>query len=178
MTRHAANLAVIGMCLACSSTATQRTEMVREDATPPESGTDATGSAGAAAEAGVDAASELTGDADGDGFVPPLDCNDNDARVHPDLPPDNWAQFYEEPIEPDQGSDANWDYNCDGKIQRKIEHAVGEYGCDEVPDVEVWDGSSVPWCGETKLAYFGIARGVDGGCTTYDSPRYTVQACK
>lgn len=168
--------AVALICAACSSTTEQRTQtvVVREDADKPESGAD---SAALDAPSG-DASGEQPNDADGDGFAAPLDCNDNDARVHPDLPPDNWTAFYAEPIEPGKGSDADWDYNCNGAFDRKIAHSVSEYECDERAPHEVWEGNTVPACGQSGTAFYGIAAGVDGGCTIYDSARIVVQTCK
>lgn len=143
----------------------------------PDAGHEATGggagSGGSTGSGGV-GGSALDGDCadcDGDGFTAPLDCDDLDDRVRPDLP----GSPTPERAEPRRTG--GWDYNCDGKETPLPGVVPGscEDGGGLVPWVE-----AIPPCGGSAFIYDGGHRDCaeDSCCWVWRGQQELAQRCK
>ncbi|AUX24599.1 hypothetical protein SOCEGT47_051380 [Sorangium cellulosum] len=124
------------------------------------------GAGGGAAASGSGGGGTVDCDADEDGYLSTgcdggTDCNDNDARVHPNQP----SKFYDEPISPAGG----FDYDCSGKEEKELPStSCSGLVCAAVTNVFLTD---VP-CG--NMGSFG-----DCNALCQFTPRHTalVRAC-
>jgi len=110
------------------------------------------------------------------GFVPagPVDCDDENE----DINPGQLMYFQNESCDP-SGGDCTWDYNCDGRDERKIVQRASCLGTDRAEceaGREGWSGLRIPDCGER--ASFGECQWSVLGCTLSLLPELLTQSCR
>jgi cysteine-rich repeat protein len=109
-------------------------------------------------------------------FVPagPPDCDDDNEDVNP-----GQLMYFQRDYCDMSGGDCSWDYNCDGRAERKIVERASCLGTSRT-ECEAgrsgWAGLRVPACGES--AAFGECQWTGIACIVGLLPSSLVQSCR
>ncbi len=104
----------------------------------------------------------------------PPDCNDTDSTVNP-----GQLMYFHDAWCDVSGGDCTYDYNCDGREERKIVQRASCIGTTEEEcraGREGWAGLRIPDCGES--ASFGECQWTGLRCTVALLPTTLTQACR
>lgn len=113
-----------------------------------------------------------TEDCDGDGYsIATGDCNPEDNRVSP-----SHTTFMDAPRDSFTPPPYNWDWNCDGKVEKKWSTAQAHQPVRGVPRCSSgWHSSPSPGCGETAT-WVEVINGMWGACDVITYQK--TQTCK